>query len=383
LGSLLKLKGQVLGMRIVCVHQGYELYGSDRCFVESVGAIRETYPDADIEIVLCKVGPIVELVSVFADRVVFEPLWILRRSNILALATIGLFRFPAALARALLRWRSSDLVYINTSVILDYIFAARFFRRRSLLHIHEIPQGLALQILRGLVSWSGPEIIFNSNATRSAFALSKNHKSHVIYNGITGPIEPEQTDYDGNRPLRLLMLGRINRIKGQEVLIRAVQLLPMDVRERLDVRIIGSAFEDKEAERAISKLVLDAALEKTIKIDGFVNDTMPLYRWADIVVVPSKLPEPLGRVAIEAMSFGRPVIASEIGGLPEVVKDQVTGWLIPPGDPTILAGALRWINERPQSWREFGTAGRRRYEELFSAESVRKALSTVIQSKLK
>jgi glycosyltransferase involved in cell wall biosynthesis len=370
-------------MRIVCVHQGYELYGSDRCFVESVGAIRETYPDADIEIVLCKVGPIVELVSVFADRVVFEPLWILRRSNILALATIGLFRFPAALARALLRWRSSDLVYINTSVILDYIFAARFFRRRSLLHIHEIPQGLALQILRGLVSWSGPEIIFNSNATRSAFALSKNHKSHVIYNGITGPIEPEQTDYDGNRPLRLLMLGRINRIKGQEVLIRAVQLLPMDVRERLDVRIIGSAFEDEEAERAISKLVLDAALEKTIKIDGFVNDTMPLYRWADIVVVPSKLPEPLGRVAIEAMSFGRPVIASEIGGLPEVVKDQVTGWLIPPGDPTILAGALRWIIERPQSWREFGTAGRRRYEELFSAESVRKALSTVIQSKLK
>jgi glycosyltransferase involved in cell wall biosynthesis len=83
------------------------------------------------------------------------------------------------------------------------------------------------------------------------------------------------------------------------------------------------------------------------------------------------------------MSFGRPVIASEIGGLPEVVKDQVTGWLIPPGDPTILAGALRWIIERPQSWREFGTAGRRRYEELFSAESVRKALSTVIQSKLK
>jgi glycosyltransferase involved in cell wall biosynthesis len=369
-------------MRIVCVHQGYELYGSDRCFVESVGAIRATYPDADIEIVLCKVGPIVELVSVFADRVVFEPLWILRRSNILALSTIGLFRFPTALARASRRWRSSDLVYINTSVILDYIVAARFFRLRSLLHIHEIPQGLALRVLRGLVSWSGPEIIFNSNATRSAFALSRNQKSHVIYNGITGPIAPEQTDYDGKRPLRLLMLGRINRIKGQEVLIRAIQLLSADVRQRLNVRIIGSAFEDEEAERAISNLVRDTGLQKTIKINGFLNDTAPLYRWADIVVVPSKLPEPLGRVAIEAMSFGRPVIASEIGGLPEVVKDQVTGWLIPPGDPAVLAEAIRGIIERPQVWRGFGVAGRRRYEELFSAESVRKAFAAVIQSKL-
>jgi glycosyltransferase involved in cell wall biosynthesis len=98
--------------------------------------------------------------------------------------------------------------------------------------------------------------------------------------------------------------------------------------------------------------------------------------------VPSKLPEPLGRVAIEAMSFGRPVIASEIGGLPEVVKDQVTGWLIPPGDPAVLAEAIRGIIERPQVWRGFGVAGRRRYEELFSAESIRKAFAAVIQSKL-
>ena len=73
--------------------------------------------------------------------------------------------------------------------------------------------------------------------------------------------------------------------------------------------------------------------------------TAPLYRRADIVVVPSKLPEPLGRVAIEAMSFGRPVIASEIGGLPQVVKDQVTGWLIPPGDAAVLAEAIRRIIE--------------------------------------
>ncbi len=76
-------------MRILCVHQGYELYGSDRSFVESVAALREAWPDADIEVVLPRDGPIVAPLRSRASRVRFAPIWVLRRSAIARLATLG------------------------------------------------------------------------------------------------------------------------------------------------------------------------------------------------------------------------------------------------------------------------------------------------------
>ena len=69
-------------MRIVCVHQGYELYGSDRCFIDSVAALREAWPQAEIEVVLPREGPIAAPLRALASRVSIEPLFILRRRGL-------------------------------------------------------------------------------------------------------------------------------------------------------------------------------------------------------------------------------------------------------------------------------------------------------------
>ena len=139
-------------MRITCVHQGYELYGSDRAFAESVKAVRTAYPDALIDVLIPRDGPIVELLRGAASRIVFEPIWVLRRRDIQHLLTVGLLRLPVAVIRAALRFRESDLVYINTSVVADYMLAARLFPGRALLHVHEIPEGATLSLLR-LTAW--------------------------------------------------------------------------------------------------------------------------------------------------------------------------------------------------------------------------------------
>ncbi len=369
-------------MRIACVHQGYELYGSDRSFVESVAALRAAHPTAHIEVVLPRHGPIVSMLEGVASSVVFEPIWVLRRQALSRLATVGLARLPAALGRAAKRFRESDLVYINTSVIADYALAARFFPGKALLHIHEIPEGSTRSILRGLVLWSRAEIIFNSLATRAAFALPPGTRTHVIYNGVAGPAVPEPSTYDGARPLRVLMLGRISRIKGQEILLDALAALPAEVRARFDVRIVGGAFESEERERALSTLVEALDLSGSVSLAPFLSDPSPLYRWADIVVVPSRRPESLGRVAIEAMAFGRPVLASAIGGLMEVVEDGRTGWLVPPGDAAALAAKLRTIVDDPAAWRGFAAAGRARYEAVFSDVMAAAAIAAVANAKL-
>jgi glycosyltransferase involved in cell wall biosynthesis len=372
----------VASMRIACVHQGYELYGSDRCFVESVAAIRKAYPNAEIEVVLPRPGPIVELLEGIASRVLFEPIWVLRRRNTLHLFTVGLFRLPAAIGRALARFRANDIVYINTCVITDYILAARFFRNRALLHVHEMPVGSTLTVLRALMLWSRAEIIFNSRATQAAFMLPKQTVAHVIYNGITGPEAPEPVSYDGRRKLHVLMLGRINPHKGQEVLLHAIAALPAALKGRAALRIVGSAFENPERERALRKLVDELMLADVVTIEPFAPEPAALYRWADVVAVPSVRNESLGRVAIEAMAFGRPPIVSAFGGLMEVVEDMRTGWLVPPGSSDALARTLQRIIEDPAGWRDFGAAGHARYAALFSDEAASSAIVAVIARKL-
>lgn len=370
-------------MRIVCVHQGYELYGSDRSFAESVAALRQAFPSADIEVILPRGGPILSILEPHASRISFEPIWVLRRQNLLKLATIGALKLVPAFIRACRRMARSDLIYINTSVVADYALAARFFPGKTLLHVHEIPEGAVRKILRLLARWSGAEIIFNSQATRAAFDLPAGIRAHVIYNGVAGPERAEPTSYDGLRKLRVLMLGRINRIKGQEVLLQALAEMPSGTRSRIEVRMVGSAFESEERERALPELVEKMGLAEIVSVEPFLPDPAPLYRWADIVTVPSCRPESLGRVAIEAMAFGRPPVVSAIGGLMEVVEDGRSGWLVPPGDASALSRCLVEIVEKPAAWRDFAVAGRQRFEALFSEAAAMDAIAAVATAKIR
>ncbi|MGU3537903.1 glycosyltransferase [Methylobacterium sp. A54F] len=315
----------------------------------------------------------------FVSRIVIEPVWVLRRKNLARLATVGLAALPLAVARAMWRIGDSDLVYVNTTVVADYLLAARFVPGRTVVHVHEIPQGPTLQVLRGLIRWSRANVIFNSRATQKAFGRSPEAATRVVYNGIAGPAEANGTTYDGSRPLRLLMLGRISRIKGQDVLVEAIRRLPLALRDRLEVKIVGSAYEDEARERALADQVAAAGLSRQVSLSPFVDDPSALYRWADVVTVPSQLPESLGRVAIEALSYGVPALVSRIGGLTEVVEDERSGWVVQPGDTDALTVTLARIIRDPESWASYPAAARSRYETVFGPDSVADGIAAMIR----
>jgi glycosyltransferase involved in cell wall biosynthesis len=343
--------------------------------VESVAALRDAFPHAEIEVVLPREGPIVAALAPHASRIAFEPLFVLRRKALARLALTWPLTLPLALLRATRRLSGADLVYVNTSVVLDYQIAARLFPEKTLLHIHEIPTGAARTVLRRLALASGAALIFNSRATRDHFDPPPGHAYDVIYNGLDGPPAASPTTYDGARRLRVALLGRINRIKGQEVLIAALSHLPEAARARFEVRMVGGAFENPALETQLREQVKAAGLSGIVSVEPFAADTAPIYAWADIVVAPSKLPESLGRTAIEAMSFGRPALVSAIGGLTEVVAHGETGWHVPPGDAAALAERLAAIVERPGDWRGFGAKARARYQQLFSRRAAAEALA--------
>ncbi|MEA2880316.1 MAG: hypothetical protein QOF14_5512 [Hyphomicrobiales bacterium] len=366
-------------MRIVCIHQGYELYGSDRSFIDSVAALREAWPHAEIEVVLPHDGPIRRPLQAYPTRIVIEPLFILRRRGLAKLIVTAPFWIVPALWRAARRMRSADLVYVNTVVVLDYLLAARLFSKKTLVHVHEIPDGLKLRVFRRLLRWTRADVIFNSKATRAAFRLPASHTQHVVYNGIATPSVAQASDYDGRRPLRLLMLGRIGRIKGQDLLIEALALLPKTIAQRLEVRIVGESFQnDALRESALHETVAAAGLGSIVRFEPFQEDTAPLYRWADVVTVPSRLPESLGRVAIEAMAHCRPPLVARIGGLTEIVEDGLTGWIVPPNDASVLARTIGTIVAEPDLWRGYGPAARSRFESTFAARGIIRQFQAIV-----
>jgi glycosyltransferase involved in cell wall biosynthesis len=372
-------------MRIVCVHQGYELYGSDRCFVESVAAMRDAWPAAEIEVVLpCqgRDGLIVAPLRKLATRIVFEPILVLRRHDLWRFLATGLFRLAPALWRAVRRFRSADLVYVNTVVVLDYLIASRLFPDKALIHIHEISEGFAQKVFRALLRFTRGEVVFNSKATRAAYALSARRTQHVVYNGIESPVSVGLASYDGSRALRLLMIGRISRIKGQDLVIEALTSLPRPVARQIELRIVGGAFDDDAREAALRAMVAAGDLGQTVHIEPFQDDPSALYQWADVVMVPSRRPESLGRVAIEAMAHGRPALVAAQGGLVEVVEDGVTGWIVPPNRGDLLARKLAEIVAEPAGWARFPAAARARYEAVFSHRAIVAQFQAIVRARL-
>lgn len=158
----------------------------------------------------------------------------------------------------------------------------------------------------------------------------------------------------------LAVVGRLIPIKGHAHLLDALAALDVP---GVHLDVAG----DGELRGALEAKVRDLGLGATVSFLGQVSPATEVIERASVVVVPS-LGEGFGMVALEAMERGRAVVASSVGGLPEIVEDGVTGLLVPPADPRSLANALRTLLSDPERVATMGAAGRRRALELFGQE---------------
>jgi len=166
--------------------------------------------------------------------------------------------------------------------------------------------------------------------------------SHVPYGVPRG--EPGRRDRSGRRPLVLGYIGSIKRHKGLDELCQAVHDLPARLRVRLEIH------GDPERDAAYGHYLRHrTANEPRIRFMGpFEPRELPdVLRRLDLLLVPSTWPETGPQVALEALAGGVPVLASRIGGLEEVVRPGVHGFLVPPGDPDELGAELRRVAEEP------------------------------------
>jgi phosphatidylinositol alpha-mannosyltransferase len=177
----------------------------------------------------------------------------------------------------------------------------------------------------------------------------------VVPNAVDVSRFADATPIPGHLPPTLLFVGRLEKRKGLEQLIRAFILLKT---HRSDVRLLVVG-EGPERDRC--QALVPARMRSDVVFLGRVGqDDLPrFYRSADVFVAPALGGESFGIVLIEAMAAGTPVVASDIPGYRSVVRDELHGSLVRPGDPRALADALHTLLENPARREAMGREAQR------------------------
>ncbi len=196
-----------------------------------------------------------------------------------------------------------------------------------------------------------------------------------VYNGVDqnrfAPVPADDVEPAGAPPgffsQRALVLGSVGRlaaVKDQQLLVRALaQLIRQraDWRDRLRLLIVGEGPEREALERAAA----NAGVSDRVWLPGDREDIPALLRRMDIFLLPS-LGEGISNTILEAMATGLPVIATAVGGNPELVESRRTGLLVPPGDARELAEAIATLADDPAMRRAMGQAGLERIRQDFT-----------------
>ncbi|MEM9147981.1 MAG: glycosyltransferase family 4 protein [Pseudomonadota bacterium] len=183
---------------------------------------------------------------------------------------------------------------------------------------------------------------------------------------------------DDPRPV-VMLPGRLTRWKGQEKLIEAAALLRERRGEDFLILIVGDGGEDWYV-RALESRIRSLGLERQVWLTGGCADMPAAYKLASVVVSASTDPEAFGRVVVEAQAMGRPVIATDHGGVRETVRHGETGWLYPPQDIRRLAETMHEALELDASERaHMGLAARARVHARYTVAAMQRATIAVYE----
>jgi len=275
----------------------------------------------------------------------------------------------------LLAWRTAraareaDLIYANSPKALLVARLARLVRRRPVLwFLHDLLDEThfsrrSIRLLVSTANRTAARILANSKATAAAFvsARGRSDLARVVYDGFDAATFTDTPVDFGWEGLQVAgVFGRITPWKGHDVVLRALALIPSFA------AVFVGEEEDAAYVKGLRLLARELGVAERVRFLGFRNDVPQLMRAVDCIAHVSVDPEPFGRVVVEGMLAGRPVIATRAGGVPEIIEDGVSGILITPGSPEELAGALRRILSDPVATTRMAASGQARALALFS-----------------
>jgi glycosyltransferase involved in cell wall biosynthesis len=368
---------------ILFLDQSGELGGAELCLADLAEFCR-----GRCAVLLFQNGPFAELLRAKSIPVIVATLPETAGRVGKAAGVFAYFRAIPGMAlliyRVMQSARDFELLYANTAKALVVAAIVAFFLRKQFcFHLHDIVNANHFSAINRrlivVLANRAQAVVANSQATAEAYksAGGKNRRVKVIHNGFKPFLfRPGSANSsagtrcgisEGNSPL-VGLFGRIAPWKGQHIFLKALVELP-------DVRglIVGGALftgEDRRYSQELRELAAQLGIADRVQFTGFCSDIVPLLLSVDIVAHCSISPEPFGRVIVEAMLAGRPVIATRAGGVTEIVTDNNTGLLVEPGDAHALAAAIQRLIKDRDFAAEIGRTAIRDAEERFGLDRI-------------
>jgi glycosyltransferase involved in cell wall biosynthesis len=209
-------------------------------------------------------------------------------------------------------------------------------------------------------------------------------RSHPKLTVIPNPIFPPSTLRTSNEMRNLLglpedprvrVIGQVSRlipIKGHTVFLAAARLV-LDQEPDTAFLLVGYDGAADSYKRCLARQAANLGIADRVRIVGYPDSIGDVWKAIDIHGHAS-LVDSLPSAIIEGMSLGKPAVVTSVGGIPEMVENDRTGLLVPPGDPKALSKALLRLLREPETAKRLGEEAKRRYEELYRPELVTRRL---------
>ena len=371
-------------MRVLYVNHTAEVSGSERSLLSLLAGLpqsvqpRVASPPGRLAKAVSELGIPVTLITGTAGSLRLHPAHTPRALAEMSLAALQIHRAA--------RRHRADLVHANSIRAGIELGLARVSPAASVVHVRDcLPPSAVTTATMRLIASTATTVVANSHYTADLVrASAPNARLEVVHPAIDlARFDPARIDraaararlgVAGTRRVLLGVVAQLSPWKGQDTAIEALGLLR---EQRVDAHLllIGSAkfvarstrFDNEAYVSRLRRLIADAGLDDRVSWLGERDDVPELMRALDVLLLPSQ-EEPFGRALLEAMALEVPVLATNVGGPPELVRDGREGYLLPPGEPAAWEQAVRRIIESREQGRELGRAGRLRVGQAFDVE---------------
>ena len=314
----------------------------------------------------------------------------LNAASLLKLGQIGATWKLVRQLRRIMRAQRAQIVHCN-SLKSDVIggFAARLAGVPVVWHVRDriendylpAPVVRAFRLLARLIPH---RVIAVSGATLQTLHLPAArgvaiHNGTVLQNFADLPARAPFSGFaeSGGKAPIFGIVGRLTPWKGQHIFLRAAALVRQQI-PGARFQIVGAAlFGEQDYERELRALCAQLGLDEAVEWLGFRRDIPGVVAQMDALIHASTTGEPFGQVLIEGMAAARPVVATQGGGVPEIVADGQTGTLVPMGETQPLARAMLDLARNPERARAMGEAGRARAQREFTIEATARRVEAV------
>jgi glycosyltransferase involved in cell wall biosynthesis len=366
-------------MNILCIDQYSELGGAQRMLLDLLPSFSER--GWTIQAALPGSGPLIaslEKLGYVTYKFHSNTYTKVRKGPVEMLRYVSEWPKLSADLLRIVRNHATNLIYANGPRVLP---AASWVARRCSLPLvfhchHRLHQRTAIQLAGNSLQYARARVIA---CCRFAIEPLKPYISgshlRILYNGVAAPTEAP-TGTGTGKIRRIAVIGRIEEEKGQLQFVRAARSLYRQFPE-IEFTLIGApVFSD----RRYLDQVQAAAARLPVTFEGWKENMADVFPSLDLVVVPSSQLDATPRVVVEALAAGIPVVAFAVGGIPEIIRDMETGFLVQQTTPEALAERIAFIlgMDRAQLARIVRRA-RQDWQERYSLSKYRQEVGDFIQ----